>query len=56
MAQVNLSILKITGDENDYMITEAQSTANSKLKSAVLSSSYANNSKTLTITLSTSTE
>ena len=85
MAEVNLSILKITGDSNDYMITDetarttastaqstaqtaqstaqtaqstaeaAQSTANSKLKTATLQSSYEEQTKTLTVTLNTST-
>ena len=106
MAQVNLSILKITGDNNDYLITDemsrdiateaqstaqaaqstateaqstaqsaqstaqsaqstaqaaqstaqaAQSTADSKLKTITLKSNYTQESKTLTISLNTST-
>lgn len=60
MEQVNLSILKITGDDNDYLITDetARSTAtqalnvaNSKLSSVTLQSNYTSSTKTLTLSL-----
>ena len=53
MAQVNLSVLKITGDENDYLITDetartnALSVANSKLLTVSLESEYTSGTKTL---------
>ena len=62
MAQVNLSILKITGDDNDYKIVDetaqslaqaAQSTAESKLLTAQLNSNYTSSTKTLTLSLVT---
>ena len=63
MAQVNLSILKITGDENDYLITDetanqtatnALSVANSKLLTVSLESEYTSGTKTLTLSLASS--
>lgn len=65
MADKQLSKLKITpNDEDTYIIYDneartlvqsAQSTADSKLKTASLSSSYDSVSKTLTISLLTTT-
>ena len=60
MAQVNLSVLKITGDENNYLITDetartnALSVANSKLLTVSLESEYTSGTKTLTLSLMSS--
>lgn len=67
MANKQLSSIIITGDENTYEVydetarsmaqlaestaTQAQTTANSKLKTVSLQSSYADESKTLTLNL-----